>query len=669
MPFRSQFSERRRPVLPPSRGSMEKVVLNFKGLDLTSPYDMNEEGRSPNAANFRLYAEEENDRRVAVSSRNGSGRYLDAVSEAISDSDEDLTGVADNLLGYDTNWHATPFTPATAGPLSKVALSVKADASAVGPIVVEVYDDNDGVPGDMIASSGIPNSELSTAYDMVFARFVEAPSLLTSDTYWIVAHLQDDNIGNFYWRSNTASTPSLTSSNGGNTWSATTQSLLFRAYSSSAETIKGMARYAPSSSANRTIVAIGDKLYQGTDGTNSLAQIVTGLASAAEEYSFAFGDNKLFWVNGTDELTTWDGTTTEEITHTQLPILRLISFHKNVLWGITADDPNKLVYSVGPIEEDALGNVWYKGWRSTNFGYVPAPKASDPITAILPFQDMMTVATATTKFTISGSNPADINPRQATGKKGIVSQKGAYADENYLYFVAPDGFYRYNGSEDTIISDRIQTEFDSIADLSKVVVTKWKRQIRFYYPSSGSSYNNKCLIWHTVHEEWMMDTDTYVSHAVAWTDGDDEYMLTEASSTSTAVHFAETEENNLGKDIDFYYDCKYDSMGNPAKKKRINKLYPLLEGSGEAYNVQVGLDKDRNNSPEYEDYPLETVGPKIGNFLLDGSVNLGTTSNYKPKRFKAPGYGYYWQLRIKRKAIDNPVKFIGYSLSYREKKL
>lgn len=674
MAYSSQYAQRNNVSVPAPRPSAEITRTELGGLDLTSPYDSIKKGRTPFARNFRLYAEEKGDRRVAVSNRKGSGHYLVPQGEALNVAAEDNLTPGDAVLGIKTNWHAQSFVPTLTQRLTMISIPIKNVTNARGPVIIEIRSDNSGVPGTKIADSSILNSDIGSIYAWREARFIEAPLLTSGATYWIVAYMQDDGLNNYYWR--TAPGTSLSSQSSGMGWDAESYSLNFRTYLSPDMTVKGIARYTPSTGFNRTVLALGSDLYYATDSTGALTSFATGLNASATNYSFTSADNKLFWVNNFDNLQTWNGTTVETITHTQLPILKYIAFHKNVLWGVTKDDPNKLVYSVAPVETDATGKSWYYGWRSTNFGYVPAPKAADPITAIVPFQDTLVVFTASTKFVVYGSNAGDVQPRQATGKKGAVSARGVYADENYVYFVSNDGFYRWNGAQDELISDMtdrdggsIQSEFDGIPDKTKVSVTKWKRGVRFYYASSGSSANNRCAIFHTTFNEWMLDTDAYVKYAVPWLDADDSPMLVEASSTAPTAHYAEMADHNLGKQIDFIYKFVYDSLGSPGKKKRIVKMKPLVEGEGSDYSVQIGVDKDLEDTPRFKDFPLETEGATVGEFTVGDGTVVGGKQIFKPTNVRTTGYAYYWQVIIKRKAVLNPVNIMGYVLSYREKRL
>ena len=663
---------RARGTFVPRRVQAAEVArLDFRGLDLSAPYDAMKDEHSPFGKNFRVYAEDADDRRVSISSRKGSGYYTDTVGEALNVQQASTTPTQDNNVGVLTEWKAQPFIPSTSGRLTKIEIMIKNPNKATGPLVISVHENNGGIPGKVIADSGILGSNINTTtYTYTVCHFLEAPLVTSGSTYFIQVHTQDNGSGFYMWRAITGVTGGLASNTGGISWTPTNSQFNYKTYIAPNNAPKGITRYSPPTAINKTLMAVGTEMYTVNDNTGAVTSIASGFNTNATYYDFTFGDGKVFWVNGFDTLRAWNGTTVETITHALLPVLKLAQFHKNVLWGVPADDPNKLVYSVGPQAFDvANGNQWYRGWKSVNFAYVPEPKASDPITAIVPFQDTLVTFGATFKYQVYGNDVASVVPRQAVGNKGAYHQKGVVADENYIYFASDDGFYRYNGSNDELISEKVQTEIANIADMSKVIVTKWKRQIRFYYPSTGSPVNNRCLIYHTVLKEWMLDTDTYVSQAVSWRDRDDPKELVEASSVAARLTYAERDHNNLGKAIDFEYRCKPDSMRNPARRKRIVKLFPLLEAEGADYNAQVGIDKDLKDAPVFSDIAMDTGGAEIGEFNIGDGTEIGSDTSFIPRRLRTSGYAYYWQLIIRRKGINNPVNFLGYIMTFRAKRL
>lgn len=804
MPYVSPFSHRIAVRAPSAQKNPQEVREDFRGIDLTSPLDTMKDYHSPEARNFRMFSERTDDRRVSIAVRKGSGYYSEAYTQTQDQTQTSTTGAADQTFSTQTGWKAQPFVAGSTAPLTKAQVRLNNAPNPTGHIVIQIYDDNSGMPGHLLATSGILSSSVTSSYAYIDARFVEAPILTSGDTYYIVAYLQDDATGSYNWSSTTSATTALTSDSGMSGWTSTTYALNFKTFMGVTTAPKGIARYAPTSGVNKTLVPIGTSMYVINDNDGTFSSIYDGLSSSASDYFFTYADNKVFWVNGYDDLAYWDKSVTDAatnlaangtfetnttgwtagtgttmtrdtgtfrtgvasmklvgdsshhavstyaytytkgkiytlkmyvkgtngqkvspraqgtlgtevtltggwdlltytfkasastastygveasansqtiyvddvnlvdtgikfITHSQLPVLRLATFHKNVLFGVSADDPNKLIWSEAPGNDDGAGNVWYEGYLSTSFDYVPAPKASDPITALMPFQDNLVIFTASQKYVLSGIDPSTFVVRQSTGKKGAVGQNAVYADENYIYFAANDGFYRYNGAQDDLISDRVQPEFANIGDRTNIFVTKWQRIVRFYYQSEGSPVNDRCLLWHTTFEEWMLDTDSYVKYAVPFEDANDDYQLAEVNSNVARVTFAEQDYNILGKPIDFYYACKPDSMGNPAQRKRLVKFYPLLKDS--QYKVQVGVDKNLEGNPRWTEVSIITSGAKIGSFQIGDGTSIGGVYLFKPNRVNTSGYAYYWQTIIWRQAVQNPVQFIGYVLSIRGKRL
>lgn len=808
MPTLSTFANRGKPIIPQSNEAEPISRLNFRGLDLVTPYDAIEEGRTPSAKNFRLYSQEEDDRRVAVSNRRGSELYTVPLEEAQDFSNEHDTEFYTYPVGIVTNWQAVKIEPTVTGQLTMVEFEMSNPDEASGPIIVELRANRDGFPGDVIASTGYLGSEVDTDLAFVQARFIEAPRVLNGTHYWLSQRMQSDGTGEYLWgATDSATIDSAASNTTANSWDAVADvGFNFKTHITPDATNKGVFRYSPEDGDNTTLAAINRDVYAVNDETGALSSIL-GLQTAQDtDYMFSTADNRAFWVNGFDTgITNWDGSTYADnddivangtfesntngwagaggstisrvttqshsgvaslqsvttitqattvaaytftkdnqytmkawvkgtagnkikltaggqddaehtftgnwdeltftfiaqtasasnygakavtasqtywmddvtvkhtginvLTHTQLNDLYLGTFHKNRFFGVEAADRNRLVYSEDPGNDDGAGNEWYRAWLSTSFIYIPYPKAGDPITAIIPFQDNLVVFTRTNKYVLYGSDPGSFTVRQSTGRKGAVHQRGVWADANYVYFISDDGVYRHNGSSDELISDRVQPEFAGIPDVEETCLTGWKHQIRMYYATPLSSVNNRCLIWHTTLEEWMMDTDTYVSYAVPMTDGNDVPNLIEMSSNQPTLLYADQNPHNLGKQIDFEYQCNYDSFGIPAVRKRINKFFPLIEGEGGNYIIQVGVDRDRKDAIRWFDYEITTSAPLIGEFLIGDGTLIGSNTSFKPRRVRVPGYGYYWQPRIRNNAINNKVHFIGYVLSIRAKRL
>lgn len=665
-------------AVPSGRQDKMAAVLDLKGLDLVTPTDLMTEGRTPFAKNFRLYAQQTDDRQVAVSSRKGPGFYLNPLSEAESVVNTATTGADTATVGIVTNVHMQPFTAIDNNRLTKVDIKIGNPNSASGPVIVSIYDDDGGKPNKMLTQSALLNGDIDDTQGYVSARFVKSALLTSGNKYWIVLNMQDDGLGNYELSTTTAGTKSWVTNSSVVSGTEQTYGLNFKTYTTPVATVKGAYRFARDNGNNVTLIAIGTVMYKVDEGTNTLTSIATGLSSSATEYSFTNGDNKVFWVNGYDNLKAWDGTTVETITDTELPILSEILMHKDRLWGKTAADPNKLVFSENPgnpaFSPDGVtptdpDEQWYYAWLSVSFIYVPRPHNGSPITKLVSFQDSLIVFTQDRKYVISGYDRGTFNLREATGARGALSTRGVTSDENHIYFVSDDGLYDYNGSSDTKLSQLVAPLFDGCGQKQNITPVLWQNKIRFYMASPGSPVNDTTLLYNKDIKEWEYDTDSFVDFAVYYGDADDDQELIEVNSLAPFAVKAEQGYNNLGAPIDFEYDFPYSSFGSPGQRKRIIRYYPLLQGVDSTYKLHIAMDKDFQNSPRIKEVMLTTSGHKLGTFKIGPGTLLGGSTSFKMNKLRFSGYGYYWQLRLYRKAVNNRVAFIGSQFTYKSKRL
>ena len=808
MPGRSKFSAPRTTAVPSTRNNPTETQFDFRGLDTTSPYDLIEKGRTPFAKNFRLYADNEDGRQIAVSSRKGPGDYVAPIDETANVSNTSTTGQSAASVGVIMNWRAMPFTPSATGRLTKLEFNVR-KGTGRGPVIVEIYSDDTNKPGNKIADSSIASADILDAYSYVPATFIEAPLLTSYVKYWFVLKVQDDGADGYQFASNTTSTLSLLSSAGLGGLMPTSYSLNFKSYLSSSQKDKGMFRFTPQDGVNKTLAVYGTTMYAVNDANGTVSPIISNLSPLASVYNFTSGDGKVFWVNGIDPLTAWNGTTAasntekitngtfevnttgwasaggsgntisrttgdfhsgvaslsvaatsgvrsatqtmnytqfkevtvsfwvkatagnsiyaymtgpnenigtpvtttgawqlvtynytpaiagtvltigsstanfvlddvsvketgiEKITNANLPILFTIKMHKDRLAGVSANDRNKLVFSENPGNpSNAVATAqWYYAWLSVSFIYVPAPRFGQPIVGIEPFQDVLKIFTTNKKYDLYGSDRGSYTLREAIGSEGAVSQQGIMSDENSIYFISRNGLFLHNGSGDKLISEKIQSEFRRMTNKENATIAKWNRQIRFYYSVGGASFNSETLLFHTDYEEWQHDTEVFVNRAVAFTDNNDDGRLIESSSFVGSIYNAEQNYHSLGKAIDFAYWTKYDSLNGPAQKKRLLKYFPLIQSIGQEFIVNVDMDKDQSDSPVHNEILLEGGAAQWGNFEWGDGTLWGGSSGFKPRKLRFPGFAYYWQMRLSRRGINNPVFFFGVQYSYKAKRL
>ncbi len=649
------------------------------GLDMVTPIDLMKSGRTPYAKNFRLYAQQSDDRQVAVSSRKGPGFYVSPLSETESVVVTSTTGASTANIGQTLNVVMQRFQAANDNRLTKLDLNLANPNGARGAVRIEIWSDNSGVPARLLSESSISGGDIGETASYKSARFINPVQLVDDDYYWIILRVQDDGSGEYEITTTTSEETASVTNASFTAAVAQEWAINFKTYTTANSAVKGVYRFERDNGDNITLVAIGTNMYKVDESSQTFVSIASGLSASAKEYSFANGDNKVFWVNGYDNLKAWNGTSVETITDAQLPVLSQIAFHKDRLWGVVASDPNKLVFSENPgnpaYESDGTtptdpSEQWYYAWLSVSFIYVPRPHNGSPVTALESFQDSLIVFTQDGKYIISGYDRGSFILRESTGFKGALSRRGVTKDENNIYFAAHDGLYSFNGSADTKISNAIEPLFDGCPNKDEITPVVWKNKVRFYMASAGSLVNDICVLLNNDLDEWEYDTDTFVDRAVYYDDADDDNQLVELSSLTPMAMLAEQDYNSLGAPIDFEYRFNYNSLGTPAQKKRIKKFFPITQGVDSTFPLTIAIDKDFQNSPRYKQVLLTVNGTVFGTeHELGDGVLFGGQTSFKMNKLRFSGYGYYWQMRVMRKAVNNRVAFVGAQFSYKTKRI
>lgn len=599
--------------------------------------------------------------------RKGMSFYSDAAGEASDDTETSTTGAGDASVST-TTWQACKFTTTTAGRLTKVELNMKSN-TGVAPVIVKIYSDNSGAPGTLLATSSIDNSEFGASYAYEVARFTEAPQLATTTSYWIVAHIQTEGSGAYHWSTTTNATTSLQSTDSGSTWSSTSRDLNFRTYLSTDSASLGLFRAYKSNGTKETLLAHGTTLYKASDVDGSLTSIKTGLSSSATHYRFANINDEVFYVNGVDAPRKYNFSTDAAMTWgtnggSTPPTASLIAAHQDFIFLNDTSDSTRLEFS----DEDD-----YESSASTNFIYVPSPKSPEPITALVSLNGVLHIFTTASKHTLYGADKATFQLVESQAKKGTFTQESVAVTRNYMYFLADDGVYRSNGLEDELISAQITDIIEGMTNKDSAVLAVDKNRLKLFYRSSGSGYNDKCLVYNLDYGSWESeDTGQYVNKAVLFKGGSDDFEFVTASSVVGQIFQHDETSNNYtdaGRPLEFELRTAYIHSQTPNAKKVWKRWYPRFEKQSRTYNVTVSTDTNFADSPNETSLNVGASGTTWGGGAEWGDGSVYGSDIYDSDRIAIPGQSYYLQLRIKKVGANTPIEFLGNTLMFTEKRL
>ncbi len=173
----SRFSKVQIPKVSGNRLAGD-VITKLAGLDMVSPVDEMQLGRTPEAHDFRLYAQSEGGREVAVTTRKGSGFYTTPLGEALNVSNTSSTGASDVNVGIETFIQLQPFTAASNGLLTRIDLNAAVGTSN-SALRIDIYSDDGNAPSKLLTRSSV--SDLGSSFAWLTARFINSVAL-TSGT-------------------------------------------------------------------------------------------------------------------------------------------------------------------------------------------------------------------------------------------------------------------------------------------------------------------------------------------------------------------------------------------------------------------------------------------------------------------------------------------------------
>lgn len=647
--MRSSFGRTQRKIMATSEPKIDETY-DLRGLNFIAPDQIMPKGESPWTINSRMYARDENDTRVANRTRKGSDPLSTAVDETLDAQNVD-TGTGD-VEFTTTRIIAQPFSPTTDGALTRLDFEIKRAAGATGHVMIQVCEDNGGVPGQIIGETSILSSDITDTYQYLPAYLMDAPDLNDANDYFALLFIQDNGSGSYYVRQTAdAGALDLDSVDGGISWNSLGASFRFKSYLSLAEGVKGYIRRYPSDGQKRTIFAADDSVFSAQD--NGTVSVLDSTLNAGSSYvRFAFVDDKNMWVNGINAPRWYDGSAVTNIPNAPLGATHVI-VHQGRAFFVT----DKTLVRFSELYDFAT-------YPSVNFFYVPDPKNSDPITGWRSFQDNLVIFTHETKHIVFGNDISSFTRKEAIGTKGAVSDEAIAVDKNSIYFMADDGSVNaFNGISDKDISGKMEPEFSAIVDKSKVRLHLYRNQLRVYYAKAPAAYNNRMALYDIATDQWFLDTGKNIVGSLEWTQDDNE--LIEFSSVAAWMFKGEQGYSDAGKPIDWKYWTNYKIYGSGASKKRIKRFRPVIRTVDANYTMLVGKDMDFANRPDMREYIVSGGGAKWGAFVWGDGTKYGRNKMID-KQSAMSGRGRHIQYRFERKGVETPVELYGYIAQIKE---
>lgn len=644
--MQSAFNQVRATKVGAGTKTVIEETYNPRGLNLVDPDQEMPVGQTPYLRNSRMFAKDQDDSQVAQRTRKGSTRINTAHGETLGGVN---TGTVIGDMSFSTTKTiAQPFEASGNGLLTRLDVELKKIAGAGGGrgvARIEIYSSSASHPNQLIGASSFLGSNIGTAYGFLSAYFIDAPTVVSGTTYFWVAYIQDNGSG-LYYVSETATTGDVLiySNDDGASWSSSGITARYKTYIATAKPVKGFSRRYPSNGVNRTIYAAGtDMVSMADDGTETVIDTISDASTAVR---FDFVNDLTFWVDSIGNPRQWDGIAPSDITNAP-PGASLVK-----IWQ------NRAFFLVNKTEFIFSNLLDFYTYDPVNFFYVPAPKSSDPVTGARVFQDNFLIFTHRTKHTVSGSDIATFTRKEAVGTRGAVCDEAIAVDVNSCYFMSDDGnIYGWNGASDKLMSRNMEPEFSAIPDKTMVRLHLFRNQLRVYYPSATSNFNDQMALLDLDTGEWFKDTGAPKVGSLAW--DQDSNQLIEFSSRAGWVFQGEQSGSDLGKAIAWEYRTSYNIYGSGTSKKRIKKFTPVVRTDDVDYTLLVGKDMDYADDPDMREFLVDGGGAKWGDFVWGDGTKFGKNELVE-KHSGMSGRGKHIQYRFANTGVETPVELLGW---------
>lgn len=205
----------------------------------------------------------------------------------------------------------------------------------------------------------------------------------------------------------------------------------------------------------------------------SFSTIATGLSDLAQPYFDTFRD-KLWIVNKSTFTITWDGSTAVYLdgsgTKPNPVKAQYVTHWKERVWLARTTTEPSAVYFSALTNEDGVNidpSISSQAWPSAN-AFNIAQDDGSPIYGMKVFKDNLFIFKETGIWRIIFESVYNTQVVKSVSNVGCKFHDSIVELDNLLYFVGPDGIYKFDGNDVVRISDNITTTFKRLKQPSRL---------------------------------------------------------------------------------------------------------------------------------------------------------------------------------------------------------
>lgn len=353
------------------------------------------------------------------------------------------------------------------------------------------------------------------------------------------------------------------------------------------------------------IVTSGGAAYQYNWQTSEFTLIKDGISQGPVQ--FVMGVNFLIAFDGETQPWRFDGLTITDVPEAPQDGW-LVELYREKFFTVRKGDPSTLIFSES-FRPDS--------WPIENFWAI-GDGDGDEIRAVKHYkaQDHLVIFKENTVWALRGTNMDDMELSGPMAEPGCVGPNAVVEDGGYLYYIARDGIYRYNGyRSEAITRNRIPNLWKRISEehLANACAGKYDGLIWFSLPLDDD-HNNLVLVFDTTTGAiWPWD-GINASVFLHFINEDDKSHFLSGSSVDGYMVEQDTGTEDFGKPIAAYYRFAATSGPEPNRRKKLLKLIINADpesGAFEPVMALLGVDPYLQNENTAEPQLIDLASPDM----------------------------------------------------------
>jgi len=291
--------------------------------------------------------------------------------------------------------------------------------------------------------------------------------------------------------------------------------------------------------------------------------------------------NYMVAFNGVNKPWKWDGTTASVLANAPADG-QFCVLHKEKLFTVPKSDPSTLKWS---------DSFQPESWPEVNYWDIEKGDG-DIITVLVPYLGELTIFKRYSIYSLRGTSLDDFRLDLIEPNIGAVGPRAVVFEGMYLYFVADDGIYVYNGAKtENLTRNKIPCLWSRVNNehLHKAVAGRWDGLLWFAVPVDGSTYNNLVLVYNPKTSAWWPWSGINISCLQEFNDGK-QLLLYAGSSVDGYILQQDVGYSDAGNAIVSYWDGKAFDIDAVEKRKKAGRAFIVDSPGANDVAVQLSFD-------------------------------------------------------------------------------